>query len=100
MSIKSEFEKKESRRLASKFDGTSMADSFTVSSRYNRLICQAKKSQNSEPQVQTYSTFRGVQIQKGTFSFQASVIGSIGKFIAPSDANNSKDAIPESNDPP
>lgn len=100
MSIKSEFEKKESRRLASKFDGTSMADSFTVSSRYNRLICQVKKSQISEPQVQTYSTFRGVQIQKGTFSFQASVIGSIGKFIAPSDANNSKDAIPESNDPP
>jgi len=33
MSINNEFEKKEMRLLASKLDGTSMADSFTVSNR-------------------------------------------------------------------
>lgn len=39
MSINNELEKKDIRLLASKFDGTSIADSFTVSSKYNRLIC-------------------------------------------------------------
>lgn len=33
MSINNEFAKNEIRRLASKFDGTSIADSFSVSSR-------------------------------------------------------------------
>lgn len=33
MSINNELEKKEMRLLASKFDGTSMADSFSVSNR-------------------------------------------------------------------
>lgn len=39
MSINKELEKKEMRLLASKFDGTSIADSFTVSNKYNLLIC-------------------------------------------------------------
>lgn len=39
MSINSELEKKDMRLLASKFDGTSIADSFTVSKRYNLFIC-------------------------------------------------------------
>lgn len=38
MSINSEFEKKEIRLLASKLEGTSMADSFVVSSKWSRLI--------------------------------------------------------------
>lgn len=38
MSINNEFEKKEIRLLASKLDGTSMADSFVVSSKLSRLI--------------------------------------------------------------
>lgn len=40
MSINNEFEKKEMRLLASKLDGTSMADSFVVSNRKSRLICK------------------------------------------------------------
>lgn len=36
MSINNEFEKKEIRLLASKLDGTSMADSFVVSNRERR----------------------------------------------------------------
>lgn len=40
MSINNELEKKDIRLLASKFDGTSMADSFTVSNKYNLLICK------------------------------------------------------------
>ena len=40
MSINNEFEKKEIRLLASRFDGTSIADSFTVSKRSSRLICR------------------------------------------------------------
>ena len=38
MSINNEFEKKEIRLLASKLDGTSMADSLVVSNRLSRLI--------------------------------------------------------------
>lgn len=40
MSINKELEKKEMRLLASRFDGTSIADSFTVSNKYNLLICE------------------------------------------------------------
>lgn len=39
MSINNEFEKKDMRLLASKLDGTSIADSFTVSNRWSLLIC-------------------------------------------------------------
>lgn len=42
ISINNEFEKKDIRLRASKLDGTSMADSFTVSNKYNLLICQKK----------------------------------------------------------
>ena len=38
MSINNEFEKKEMRLLASKLDGTSIADSFSVSNRWTLLI--------------------------------------------------------------
>ncbi|KAJ0623231.1 hypothetical protein HanIR_Chr01g0029531 [Helianthus annuus] len=38
MSINSEFEKKEIRLLASMFDGTSIADSFSVSKRCSLVI--------------------------------------------------------------
>lgn len=38
MSINNEFEKKDMRLLASKLDGTSMADSFTVSNKWSLLI--------------------------------------------------------------
>lgn len=38
ISINSEFEKNEIRLLASKLDGTSIADSLVVSNKYNRLI--------------------------------------------------------------
>jgi hypothetical protein len=37
--MKSELEKKDIRRRASKFAGTSIADSFSVNSRYSLLIC-------------------------------------------------------------
>jgi hypothetical protein len=40
MSINSEFEKKDIRLLASKLDGTSIADSFVVSKRKSLLICK------------------------------------------------------------
>lgn len=39
MSINNELEKKEIRLLASRLDGTSIADSFTVSNRWSLLIC-------------------------------------------------------------
>ena len=39
ISMNNEFEKKEIRLLASKLEGTSIADSLVVSNRYNRLIC-------------------------------------------------------------
>lgn len=39
ISMNNELEKKDIRLLASKLDGTSIADSFTVSSKYNLLIC-------------------------------------------------------------
>jgi len=42
MSINKEFEKKEIRLLASKLDGTSMADSFVVSNKWSRLIYPKK----------------------------------------------------------
>jgi len=42
MSINNEFEKKDIRLLASKLDGTSMADSFVVSSKKSRLIYPKK----------------------------------------------------------
>lgn len=47
MSINKELEKKEMRLLASRFDGTSIADSFTVSNKYNLLICAKKISELS-----------------------------------------------------
>ena len=40
ISINNELEKKDMRLLASKFDGTSIADSLTVSNRYSLLICK------------------------------------------------------------
>lgn len=39
MSMNKEFEKKEIRLLASKLEGTSIADSLVVSKRCSRLIC-------------------------------------------------------------
>lgn len=39
ISINNEFEKKEIRLLASKLDGTSIADSLVVSNKKRRLIC-------------------------------------------------------------
>ena len=39
MSMNNEFEKKEIRLLASKLEGTSIADSLVVSNRCSRLIC-------------------------------------------------------------
>lgn len=42
MSMNKELEKKEMRLLASKFEGTSIADSLTVSNKYNLLIWEGK----------------------------------------------------------
>lgn len=40
MSMNKEFEKKDILRLASKLDGTSIADSFSVSNRWSLFICK------------------------------------------------------------
>lgn len=57
MSINSEFEKKEIRLLASKLEGTSMADSFVVSSKWSRLIFP-KQIENKSLKILHKSNFK------------------------------------------
>lgn len=58
MSINNELEKKEIRLLASKLDGTSIADSFTVSNRWSLLICIEN---NAVMQKQSQELIRGAR---------------------------------------
>lgn len=87
ISINNEFEKNDIRLRASKLDGTSMADSFTVSSKYNLLICRKKwKAVNKSHQSRVISCNK-LHTTTFTFSFQASESG-VGNLMAPVDANN------------
>lgn len=88
MSINKELEKKEMRLLASKFDGTSIADSFTVSNKYNLLICgEVKKVKVKRVSKGEKVLLVDVNSTLYTFSFQASDSGA-GNLMAPADANN------------
>lgn len=84
MSMNNELEKKDIRLLASKLDGTSIADSFTVSSKYNLLICGKVTSFRKGTWTLTANIFFSTLL---TFSFQASDSGG-GNLIAPAEANN------------
>lgn len=56
ISINNEFEKKVIRLRASKFDGTSIADSLTVSSKWSLLICKNQQDHKiNKTQKQNYT---------------------------------------------
>lgn len=84
ISMNNELEKKDIRLLASKLDGTSIADSFTVSSKYNLLICGKLETVTKRK----WTLIANISPSTWpTFSFQASDSG-VGNLIAPAEANS------------
>ena len=105
MSMNNEFEKKEILLLASKLEGTSIADSLVVSKRCSRLICTYMHYIFWAQIIRRLKEYNLYITQFGiTFSFQASVTGSIGNLMAPEDANSwyccSRGTIPPCQAPP